>query len=193
MPMAYMPDAQVPDVTVMNVVLRTKADPMSLLPEIGKRIASFSPNSALLQPMTLKAQFAERTTGERLMARLSLCFGVLALLLVSTGLYGTLSYAVNRRTSELGIRMAIGAQRHWLLWMILRENIHICVAGLVVGLPLAFYAARFLSSMLYGLAPHDPVTVCIAAIILLCVTVAASILPAYRAASVDPMTALRYE
>ena len=193
MPMAYIPDSQLPDITVTNIVLRTRADPMTLLPEIRKRVAAFSPNSALLQPMTLKAQFAERITGERLMARLSLSFGVLALLLVSTGLYGTLSYAVNRRTSELGIRMAIGAQRRSLLWMILRENLYICLAGLAVGLPLAFYAARFLSSMLYGLAPHDPVTVCIAASILLCVTVAASILPAYRAASVDPMTALRYD
>ena len=193
MPMAYIPAIQVPGVPATNVVLRTKTNPMSLLPEIRKRVAAFSPNSALLQPMTLKAQFTQTITGERLMARLSLCFGVLALLLVSTGLYGTLSYAVNRRTSELGIRMALGAQRRWLLWMILRENLYICLAGLIVGLPLAFYTTRFLASVLFGLAPHDPVTVCIAAVILLCVTVAASILPAYRAASVDPLTALRYE
>lgn len=192
-PMAYFPYTQMKDMGVLHVELRTARDPVSLLPEVRKAVASFAPDLALLQPMTQRAQFEESISEERLVARLSIFFGGLAILLVATGLYGTLAYSVNRRTSELGIRMAIGAQRAELLWMILRESLIICAIGIAVGLPVAFASTRVLGSLLYGLAPHDPLTMCVAGVGIVIVTLAASFLPARRAASVDPVVALRYE
>jgi ABC-type antimicrobial peptide transport system permease subunit len=143
--------------------------------------------------MTQRAQIENSISEDRLVARLSICFGCLAVLLVATGLYGTLAYSVNRRTAEFGIRMAIGAQRRELLWMILGQSVVICLFGLAIGLPLALASTRMLGSLLYGLAPYDPLTICLAALGNILVTLAATLLPAQRAASVDPVVALRYE
>lgn len=190
-PMLYADARQFPGIA--EVLLRTSGDPMRLLPSIRKKMMAFSSNIVPLRPMTLEMQFDQTIANESLMARLSLFFGGLALLLVSTGLYGTLAYSVARRTPELGIRMAIGAQRPRVLWMVMRENLGICLAGVALGLPLSFYAADLLASQLYGLSPHDWRVALSACIVLLAVTAAASAIPAYRAASVDPMRALRYE
>lgn len=192
-PMAYFPFMQMQDIGVMHAELRTAGDPARLLPEVRKALAAFAPDLALLQPMTQKAQFDAGISQERLVARLSIIFGGLAMVLVATGLYGTLAYSVNRRTSELGVRMAIGAQRSEVLWMILRESCVICAIGIGIGLPLALVSTRVLTSLLYGLAPRDPLTICVAVLGIVLVSLAASFLPARRAASVDPMIALRYE
>ncbi|MGA8027829.1 MAG: ABC transporter permease [Bryobacteraceae bacterium] len=192
-PMAYFPFTQVSGAGAMHVELRTAGDPAGFLPEVRTAVASLAPDLALLQPMTQQAQFEISITEERLVARLSMFFGGLAVLLIATGIYGTLAYTVSRRTSELGIRMAVGAQRGELLWMILRESFAICAIGIVIGLPLALASTRVLASLLYGLAARDPLTICIAALGIILVSLAASLLPARRAASVDPIVALRYE
>jgi len=120
-------------------------------------------------------------------------FGLLAALLVATGLYGTLAYRVSRRTSEIGLRMALGAQRSEVLCMVLRESLLISVAGIVVGVPLAIAGAQLVRSMLFGVTPGDPISYLGALLGVTLVALVASAIPARRAASVDPIVALRYE
>ena len=120
-------------------------------------------------------------------------FGLLAALLVATGLYGTLAYTVSRRTSEVGLRMALGAQRRQVLWMVLRGSLGMTIAGVVIGLPLALAATKVLQSMLFGVQPRDPATFAGALVGIAAVSLVASLIPALRAASVDPMVALREE
>jgi predicted permease len=192
-PMAYFPFAQVGNIGVMHIELRTVGDPSAFWPLVRKTVGAYAPDLALLQPMTQRAQFDESISQERLIARLSIFFGGLAILLVATGLYGTLAYSISRRTSELGVRMAIGATPGELLRMVLREGLAISAAGIIVGVPFVLLAARAMASLLYGLAPNDPLTIGAAALGITLVSVAASLIPALRAASVDPLVALRYE
>ena len=130
---------------------------------------------------------------ERLMATLSGFFGVLALLLACIGLYGILSYGVANRTSEIGIRMALGAQRRDVSWLILREALWLVIAGVAVGLPIIFAVTRVAATLLFGLTPTDPVSLFLAALLMLAVAMVAGYLPARRATRVDPLVALRYE
>jgi len=130
---------------------------------------------------------------ERLLATLSFFFGLLALLLACIGLYGILSYGVASRTNEIGIRMAIGAGRQDVFWLILRESILLVIVGVVVGLPLIFAVTRLASSLLFGLTPTDPVSLSLSALLMLVVALVAGYLPSRRATRVDPLVALRYE
>jgi ABC-type antimicrobial peptide transport system permease subunit len=143
--------------------------------------------------MTQRAQFDASIDQERLISRLSLFFSLLAVLLVASGLYGTLAYSVSRRTAEFGVRMAIGCERSRLLWTVLREGVLLSAIGILIGLPISVAAARWLGSMLFNLAPFDPLTFTIAAIGIFLVCLAAGLIPAFRAASIDPIRALRYE
>ena len=120
-------------------------------------------------------------------------FGVLAIVLVATGLYGTISYSVSRRTPELGVRMALGAEQSQVLGMVVKEGLLICVVGIAIGLPVAFAASRLLGSLLYGLKPNDPIAMLAAATGIVVVTTAACLIPAARAASINPIVALRNE
>ncbi len=192
-PMAYFPYTQVPGLGTMHVEVRTARNPIQLLPAVQKSLADFAPDLAMLQPMTEQKQFDESISGDRLIARLALFFGLLAVVLVATGLYGTIAYNVNRRTPELGIRIALGAAQPQVLWLILREGLLICGVGILVGLPVAFAATRVLASQLYGLKPGDPLSVAAAISGILLVTAAACLVPARRAALVDPTVALRNE
>jgi len=130
---------------------------------------------------------------EQLLAKLSGLFGLLALLLASIGLYGLLSYGVASRTNEIGIRMALGAKTRNVLTLILREAVLLVIVGLAVGIPLALYAARFASSLLFELSPSDPVSLSVASAVLLAVALVAGYVPARRATKVDPLVALRDE
>jgi predicted lysophospholipase L1 biosynthesis ABC-type transport system permease subunit len=130
---------------------------------------------------------------ERLMATLSGFFGLLALVLACVGLYGILSYSVASRTNEIGIRMALGAGRRDVLWLILREALWLVITGVAVGLPMIFAVTRLASTLLYGLTPTDPVSLICAALLMLAVAMVAGYLPSRRATRVDPMVALRCE
>ncbi|MBZ5532426.1 MAG: ABC transporter permease [Acidobacteriia bacterium] len=192
-PMAYFPYTQVPGIATMHFELRTRNTPLAVLPDAQRAVHEFGPDLPLLQPTTQQQQFRESFTAERLFAQLSVFFGVLAAVLVATGLFGTLAYRVNRRTAEIGVRMALGAQRGQVLWMVLRESLVLCAIGAAVGLPVAFTGARLLRSILFGVGPADAwsFTAAIAGIAL--VALVASWVPARRASSVDPIVALRYE
>jgi ABC-type antimicrobial peptide transport system permease subunit len=120
-------------------------------------------------------------------------FGVLAALLVATGLYGTHSFRVSRRTTEIGVRMALGASRARVLAMVLRESLWVLVAGLAAGIPLTWLAVRPLKSMLYQMSPFDPVSFALAIAAMIVVSGCAALVPARRAASIEPMQALRTE
>jgi putative ABC transport system permease protein len=130
---------------------------------------------------------------ERLLAKLSSFFALLALLLACVGLYGVMSYDVARRTHEIGIRMALGAQRREVVGLVLRETMLLVVIGVIIGLSASLGATRLIASLLYGLTPNDPLTIALASLLLLAVAALAGYLPARRAARVDPMVALRHE
>lgn len=192
-PIVYFPFTQVPGISEMQYELRTSGDPKKLELEAAKLVHKVDSNLPLEKPITQQAQFAQTITQERLLANLSVFFGGLAAFLVAVGLYGTVSYSVSRRTMEIGVRMALGAQQREVLWMVLRESTSLAIIGLAVGLPLSIAVARTLRSMLYGLTPSDPVALALALTGITIVTLIASILPARRAASLDPMRALHME
>jgi FtsX-like permease family len=173
--------------------IRTPLKPMALLPEIRRAIRELDPDLAVQNPMTQVAQFEQSYVTPMLFARLALGFGVLAAVLVATGLYGTLAYRLQRRRGEIGVRMALGALRGDVLHMILWESLRIAAFGLAVGLPLAATVAYLLRSQLYGLSSFDPLSVAAAMTITLLVAVGAALLPAREAARVDPIVALRSE
>jgi ABC-type antimicrobial peptide transport system permease subunit len=191
--MLYFPFSQRSSVSDMHVELHTIGDPAALLPSVRAVLHDMDPNLPMQKPMTQRAQFDESFAQPRLFARLSIFFGLIAALLVATGLYGTLAYRVNRRTSEIGVRMALGAQRAQVLWMILRESLLISVLGVAVGVPLAIAGAQMMRSMLFGVMPGDSLSFVGALLGVTLVALLASAIPARRAASVDPIIALRYE
>ncbi len=126
-------------------------------------------------------------------AGLSSLFGLLALALVAVGVYGTLAYAVARRTSEIGVRMAMGASPLKVLWMVLRESLLLAACGLALGLPAALFLARVIASRLFGVTAHDSWSLAATGMILLAVAAVAGFVPANRASRIDPLRALRYE
>ena len=194
MPMAYYPAFQGLNVgDTMHVEVRVKGAPMSVLPSIRQLVHDMDPNVPLEKPIAQRAQFEESYAGPTMFARLGGFFGGLAALLVATGLYGTLSYRTNRRTTEIGTRMALGAPRGRVLWMIMRESLLISCAGALAGFVLAFFCARLLKSMLYQVSPLDAVSFGLAIFCVVGVGCIAAFLPSWRAARVDPMVALRYE
>jgi predicted permease len=192
-PTAYFVYTQVRGNTTLHFEVRTAGDPATWMTTIRRTVDDYSPGLALLQPQTQKAQFDRNFSDERVFFRLSMFFGLLAALLVATGLYGTVAYTVSRRTSEVGVRMALGAQRGQVLWMILRGSLGVTLAGVALGVPLAMAATKVLQSMLFGVKPRDPVTFAAALLGIALVALLASLIPAMRAASVDPMVALRDE
>jgi predicted permease len=192
-PMLYFSFWQRSSVSDMQVELHTAGNPEALLPNVRAALHEIDPNLPMQKPMTQRAQFDESFSQPRLFARLAMFFGLLAALLVATGLYGTLAYRVSRRTSEIGLRMALGAQRSEVLCMVLRESLLISVAGIVVGVPLAIAGAQLVRSMLFGVTPGDPISYLGALLGVTLVALVASAIPARRAASVDPIVALRYE
>jgi predicted permease len=192
-PMAWYMYAQIPVIGTMQVELRVHGEPLAILPDARKALQQLDPNLPLIQPITQRAQFETTISSQLLFARLAEFFGLLAVVLVATGLYGTLAYRVTQRTAEIGVRMAVGARRTQVVWMILADSLLLTVCGVVTGIPLAMLVGRGLTSSLYGIKPLDALTYLLAVIGVAIVALAASAIPAARAASIDLLRALRTE
>jgi predicted permease len=173
--------------------IRFSGDPAGTLAAIRQEVQEVDKNLPLFKVKTQIKQMEESITQERQFARLSGLFGLLALLLASIGLYGIMSYSVARRTSEIGIRMALGATRKDVIWMVMREVVLLTLIGVIIGIPASLAATKIISSMLFGLTPTDPITISLATLVIITVVAFAGYIPARRASKVDPMTALRYE
>jgi len=191
-PLTFLPVFQTPDF-VESLDIRTSREETALTAEVRRVLGEVDRNLPIRQVTTLNAQVDRGLRQERLLTTLTSFFGALALLLASIGLFGVMSYAVSRRTSEIGIRMALGAEGISVLWMVLRESLWLVMIGAVAGLLGAAVSTRVLSNLLYEMSPTDPVTFGAAAVFLLAVAALAAYIPARRAARVDPMVALRYE
>jgi predicted permease len=174
------------------LLVRTAESPNTVAKPIAQHVDSLGREYALTT-QTITEVVSSQLTEERVTALLSGFFAALALLLASIGLYGLMSYAVTRRTRELGIRVAIGAQRQDILWIVLRETLALALIGLAIGIPCAIAACRLISSMLFGLSPSDLPTIAVVSLLLLLVALFAGYLPARRASAIDPIVALRAE
>ncbi len=171
--------------------VRSMVSPYALVPSMREIVREIDPNMPMYGVMTQTDQIETSLRTERLFARLAALLGGVAVLLSAIGLYGLLAYGVARRTPEIGLRMALGAERTLVRWMILRESLILAAVGLLLGIPAALVGARVLQSMLFGLAPTDPATIAVAALSMLVLAVLAGYIPAQRASRVDPMVALR--
>jgi predicted permease len=193
-PTVYVPYAQkIHELAEMTFEVRTNGDPDNWIGPIRQAVQGLDSHLPLFDVKTQTEQIDQATFQERLFARLSSFFGLLALALACVGLYGMMSYTVARRTCEIGIRMALGAERAKILCMVLREALTLGVLGIVLGVPAALAASRLVATMLYGLKPTDPWPIASATVVLVAVALLAGYLPARRASRVDPMVALRYE
>jgi predicted permease len=176
-----------------TVYLRTTGDPVVYAGALRSVIRALDRSLPVYALKTFSEQKAESLSSERLTAALSGFFGILALLLSATGLYGVLAYMVHRRTREIGIRMSLGANRGAVVWMVLRGALALTAAGLALGVPLCLWLTRFLQSLLFGIKPGDVATLAAACALLGAVVVLAACIPAWRASRVDPTVALRCE
>jgi predicted permease len=192
-PVLWSPYSQENSVGEMHVEMRVHGDPLAILPAAQNVIRQIDPNLPLLKPELQQAQFEESISQQILFARLAECFGLLAVVLVATGVYGTLAYRVSRRTAEIGVRMALGARRGQVVWMILQSSLWLSLIGILMGAPLAILISRVLASSLYQVKPFDAITYIAAVVGLLLVSLIASAIPAQRAARLDPAKALRAE
>jgi predicted permease len=174
-----------------NLLLRTTGDPAKSIASLRMTVAQIDPNLAMPHILTMPQYLGKFITREELISRLTILFAMLALLLACIGLYGVMSYNVVRRTNEIGIRLALGAQTQAVLWMVLQESLLLLCIGLVLGLPLTFATTRVIRQQLFGVTALDPSTFAAAIAIVSAMTVIAAWLPARRATRVDPMVALR--
>jgi predicted permease len=188
-PLAFIPAVD----SGVQFEVRTAMDPKALVSTVRKLAARVDSAVPLFDIRTQTEQIDRLLAQERLVARLSGFFGVLALVLACIGLYGLLSYEVSRRTREIGIRMALGAQRRNVLRLVVGQGIALAIVGVAVGIGVALGVTRYLKSMLYGIHANDPATMIAVAVLLVLVALAACYIPARRAMKVDPMVALRYE
>jgi len=192
-PTFYLPYRQQNGFEDMVFEVHTRMTTAAIVPSLRSAVASIDKDLPLLDIRTQNEQIDDTTRQERIFASLTSGFGLLALVLACIGIYGIMAYTVARRTNEIGIRMALGAQSGRVLRMILREASWMAIVGVVIGLGTAVAMGRLIASMLYGLKSYDPLTLGCAALLLITVALAASWIPARRAASVDPIKALRHE
>ena len=193
-PLAYVPYTQ--DLKGLNRVffeLRAAGDPLALVPAVRQLVHAASPNVPVVEVKTQTAQIDQTISQERTFAQLCTGFAALALGIACVGLYGTMAYTVARRTSAIGIRMALGAMRGQIVWMVLREVLAVAAVGVVVGLGAAWATTRFVESYLFGMKQHDPGVLAGAVLVLIAAAGVAGFAPAWRAARIDPLVALRHE
>lgn len=188
--MAYSLADASPDEALSDMEVRTSGAPERSIQMIRETLARVEPRLPIVELVPLRDRLTRGVAEDRMVAGLTAIFGALALLLASLGLYGTISYGISRRVAELGLRMALGADRASVLWMVLREALALVVIGVAAGVPLAFVAGRAMSALLVGVAPSDPLAFGGGAAALVLVAAVAAYLPAYRASRIEPMTAL---
>jgi len=191
-PAAYFPYTQHAQY-LNDFEVRFSGKPEVVIAEVRQAVAQIDHSLPLAYTGTLVEQVNRSLAGQSLVAQLSSFFGLLAALLACIGIYGLAAYAVTRRTNEIGIRMALGAEPSRVLWMVMRESLTLAALGVAIGIPVSLAAARLIASVLYGLKTTDPATIALAALVMIAVAALAAYLPARRASKVDPMVALRYE
>jgi putative ABC transport system permease protein len=195
-PQVFSPHAQGVEGGVagnMELAVRTSSDPLSMAASLREQVHQLDKDQSVADMRTLDQVVSASLAQRRLNTLLLTGFAALALLLAAIGVYGVISYAVEQRTREIGIRMALGATRGKVFRLVVGEGMLLALIGLGVGLVAAFGLARLMTSLLYGVAPSDPVTFLAVSILLSGVAFVASYIPARRATKVDPMVALRYE
>ena len=191
-PMAFYPISQKP-VDSFELVVRSAADPNGIATAIRSALKQFNDRLPILSQQTLDDQIEKSLDQQKMIASLCSIFGLLALLLASIGIYGTLAYSVAGRSAEIGTRMAIGAQKSDVISLVLRDLLFTVLAGLILGLPFTLAATRSLESFLFGIKPLDPLALSGAVLLIAAISLFAGYLPAHRAARIDPMRALRHE
>jgi predicted permease len=190
----YVPIAQATNtLTVVNFEVRTTGDTAVVEQAARKQIQAFDSKVPIYRVRSLNESVDRLISNEILIAQLSSFFAGLALLLACIGLYGVMSYSVTARTREIGVRMALGAQRPAVLWLVLREAMKLVAVGVMVGIPAALLSSQLLSTMLFGLKATDVTSMLAVLLVLVTVAMIAGFVPARRATKVDPMVALRYE
>ena len=192
-PQAFVPYLAGRQLGGMTVYVRTNLDDRELMPLVRRKVADLDPNIPLYELRNTEQQVELSLRTERFVASLSAVFGCLATLLAVVGLYGVMAFTVARRTREIGIRMALGAVRGNVIWMVMREVLALIGIGILVGVPAAIGLTYLVRSQLYGLAPGDPSTIVLATVLAAAVASLAGFVPALRASQVSPMRALRYE
>ncbi len=195
-PVAYVPWSQSPPgwlIGGMYYEIRTLGDPLAFANTVRQVVHQANPRLPVADLSTQVRYIDATIAPERTFADLCTCFGLLALLIACVGLYGTMAYAVARRTSEIGIRIALGAQRGTVIWMVQREVLALSLIGLAIGLGVAWEMAQLVASFLFGVRPNDVVVFGLSAAILITCAMAAGYVPAWRASRIDPMQALRNE
>ena len=192
-PLIYFDNDQNDDIQQINVYLRTSADPARIFTEVRRTLASLDPTVPPFAMRTLDEQAELTLARDRMVTTLAAIFGAVAALLAAVGIYGLMSFNVTRRTREIAVRMALGADTGSVTWMVLRQVLLLGGAGIALALPLAWMLMGVVQSQLFGVRPHDPASLGIAVAILAVVAVVAGYLPVRRAARVEPMAALRGE
>lgn len=190
---AFIPDIQATFPHGVAFYVRTTRDSAALYATLRQLATRLDPTVPVFDMKTLESQLDETLSTERLIAALSAAFGALATMLAALGLYGVLAFSVARRTKEIGLRMALGAPRNLVVWLVLREVLTLLGAGLAIGVPAAYLLSRYVSSQLFQVKPADPATGLSAIAVLSLVAFASGLLPARRASGIDPIQALRYE
>ena len=193
--MIYLPVTQLTgdDSYAYWIQLRTTGDPTQITTAVRAALAEIDPNLPVLEVKTIGQQIDGLMDREKLISQLSTFFSLLALSLACIGLYGVMTYNVVRRTNEIGIRIALGAQSNSVLWMVLKESLVLLAIGIAIAVPATLIATRAIQSQLFGLSHTDPLTFIAAILTITLVTLIAAWFPAHRATKVDPIIALRYE
>jgi predicted permease len=199
-PSFFLPEAQAEyaqtnlgSLFLHDIVIAARPGANLSIAQVRQAMASVDPNLPVISIRTLREQVASQFTQQRLIARLTSFFGLLSLVLASIGLYGVTAYNAGRRTGEIGVRMALGADRSDIVALVLRGAFGLILFGLIIGLPLTFAVGRFLGNQLYGMNPYNPVVTLAAVVALGLSALAAALIPALRASSVSPLDALRAE